>query len=106
LDLDVSERLPEIAADARVLEMREAFEGSDADRVEVHLGNRRIRVSADPERQFRVEAVFELPLEGGDSRPWCATPESPIRGSGERHITDEQRPSVTPRLRGAIPFTA
>jgi hypothetical protein len=70
---------------ARVLEMRQAFEGSDEDRrgaFRVLLGDRRMRVSADPERHFSVEGVFELPLDEGDSRPWCASRESPIRGSG------------------------
>jgi hypothetical protein len=68
---------------ARVLEMRQAFEGSDEDRWGAFrvLGDGRMRVSADPECQFRVERLFELPLEEGDSRPW-ARRESPIRGSG------------------------
>src|SRR5215472_6569198 len=29
-------------------------------------GDRRMRVPADPDRHFRVEGVFELPLEEGD----------------------------------------
>ena len=69
---------------ARVFEMRQAFEGCDEDRraaFRVLLGDRRMSVCADPERHFRVEGVFELPLEEGDSRPW-ASRESPIRGSG------------------------
>jgi hypothetical protein len=36
-------------------------------------GARREVVCADPERQFRVEGVFELPLNEGDSRPWSAS---------------------------------
>ena len=81
---------------ARVLEMRQAFECSDEDRrgaFRVLLGDRRMRVSGDPERHFKVEGVFELPLDEGDSRPW-ASRESPIRGSGGVLFPRELRPDA------------
>jgi hypothetical protein len=49
---------------ARVLEMRQAFEGSDEERraaFRVLLANRRMRISADHERSFRVEGCFSCP---------------------------------------------
>jgi len=53
--------------EARVIEMREAFAGApDAKRAAFRalLGERRLRVFADGERDgFRVEGLFELPLE-------------------------------------------
>ena len=52
--------------------MRQAFEGSDEERraaFRVLLADRRMRISVDPERQFRVEGVFQLPLNEEDSRP-------------------------------------
>ncbi|HTF32183.1 MAG TPA: recombinase family protein [Myxococcota bacterium] len=70
---------------ARVIEMRQAFEGSDEERraaFRVLLADRRMRISADPEQRFRVEGVFELPLDEGDSRSWSVNRESPIQGSG------------------------
>jgi len=57
--------------EARVLEMREAFEGSPEKRRDAFralLGDRRMRVYPDPDRCFRIEGLFELALETPTAR--------------------------------------
>jgi DNA invertase Pin-like site-specific DNA recombinase len=57
--------------EARVLEMRSAFEGGPEERrtaFRALLGDRRMRVFRDNERLFRVEGLFELTLEATDAR--------------------------------------
>ena len=63
-----------------VLEMREAFAGAPEERRRAFralLGDRRMRVLPDDERRFRVEGLFELPLETADARP--------LEGTGRLH---------------------
>jgi hypothetical protein len=58
--------------EASVLEMRAAFAGdSDSRRAAFRalLGESRMRVFADPDRTFRVEGIFRLPLETRTARP-------------------------------------
>ena len=67
IDLDAWRPLIE----ARVREMRDAFDGEhDARRgaFRALLGDRRMRVLPDPGRLFRVEGLFELVLETADAR--------------------------------------
>lgn len=59
--------------EARVLEMRAAFHASAEDQRAAFrglLGDRRMRVGADPERGFRVEGVFSLALEMPNARAY------------------------------------
>jgi len=71
--------------EARVLEMRAAFEGSADARLDAFralLGDRRMRVFPDPERRFRVEGLFELSLEMADARAAQGHRASAVCGSG------------------------
>lgn len=67
VDLDLLRSVVE----ARVLELREAFEGATEKRraaFRALLGDRKMRVFPDEERRFRVEGLFELTLEAADAR--------------------------------------
>jgi hypothetical protein len=67
-----------------------------------------MRVCPDPERRFKVEVAFELPLEAGDSRPWSASRSLPSVVAGARYCprppsTERQNPSQTRTIaRGSI----
>jgi len=62
---------PAMTSRERVEEMRSAFEGEPEaarDALRALLRTRRLRVGPDPDRGFRVEGVFVLPLEA--RAPW------------------------------------
>jgi hypothetical protein len=72
--VDVEQLRPRI--EARVLEMREAFAGAPEVRrgaFRALLGERRLRVLADPAQRFRVEGLFELTVETADARAYEGT---------------------------------
>jgi DNA invertase Pin-like site-specific DNA recombinase len=64
------------AAEARVLELREALEHGPESRAALRslLGNRRLRVGPDADRGFRVEGLLEVELETRTTRETAPGP--------------------------------